>query len=364
MSHHPRVAVVILNYNGLRWLRECLSSVFMTDYPNYEVYLVDNGSTDGSVAYVERNFPRARIIENGRNLGFALAYNDAIKRIQADYVLLLNNDTRVLAPEWLNELVRTAHRDTNIIAVACKMVSMADSSVLDSVGGMGIPYWRGFVDIGRDMVDSSQFDHSDFQPFAFCGGAALLNRNAFIRVGGFDPKFHLYVEDADLSWRVRLLGYSISYSPKAKVAHYFSGSAEGRDIGPAKLYYCQRNLLRTILKNCGEATLTWAVSNYFLFSLFAILGFGIFEPEKASPIMKAIIWNLLNLGDTYAERRRIQETRKIGDAQILRRMYPPIERKQPTEHPRLLRMINIIFEISQRKRVKALQDKELGGRQA
>ena len=361
MPPHPPVAIVILNYNGLRWLGECLSSVFITDYPNYEVWLVDNGSTDGSVAFVERNFPRARIIENGRNLGFAQAYNDAIKRIQADYVLLLNNDTKVLAPEWLHELVRTAQHDANIIAVACKMVSMDDSSVLDSVGGMGIPYWRGFIDIGRDMVDSSQFDRSDFQPFSFCGGAALLNRNAFIRAGGFDPKFHLYVEDADVSWRARLLGYSISYSPKAKVSHYFSGSAEGGDIGPAKLYYCHRNLLRTILKNCGKTTLPWAVSNYLLFSLFAILGFGIFEPEKVSPITRAITWNLLNLRDTYAERRGIQETRKIGDAEILRRMYPPIQRKQPTEHPRLLRMINIIFEISQRKRVRALQDKELGG---
>ena len=364
MSSHPPVAIVILNHNGLVWLRECLSSVFTTDYPNYEVYFVDNGSTDGSVAYVERNFPRARIIENGRNLGFAQAYNGAIKKIQAEYVLVLNNDTKVLAPEWHHEIVGTAQRDANIVAVACKMVSMEDGSVLDSVGGMGIPYWRGFVDIGRDMVDSSQFDDSGFQPFAFCGGAALLDRNAFIRVGGFDPKFHIYVEDTDLSWRFRLLGYAISYSPKAKVAHYFFGSAEGRDVGPAKLYYCHRNLLRTILKNCGKETLPWAVSTYFLFSLFAIFGFAVFEPEKTSMILRAIIWNLLNLRDTYGERCRIQGTRKIGDAEILWRMYPPIQRKQPTEHPRLLRMINIIFEISQRKKAKALQDKELDRGQA
>jgi len=358
MPTHPPVAIVILNYNGLRWLRECLSSVFTTDYPNYEVYLIDNGSTDGSVTYVERNFPRARIIENGRNLGFAQAYNDAIRKMQADYILLLNTDTKVLAPEWLHELVGTVQRDANIVAVACKMVSMDAGSILNSVGGMGIPYWRGFVDIGHDMVDSGQFDNPEFQPFAFCGGAALLDRNTFIRAGCFDAKFYLYVEDADLSWRVRLLGHSIAYSPKAKVAHYFSGSADSRDVGPMKLYYCHRNLLRTILKNCGKETLPWAVSTYFLFSLFATLGFGIYEPKKASPIMRAIMWNLLNLPDTFAERRRIQETRKIGDAEILRCMYPPIERNQPTEHPRLLRMINIIFEIRQRKKAKALEDKE------
>lgn len=360
MSPHPLVAIVILNYNGLVWLRECLSSVFTTDYPNYEVYLVDNGSTDGSVAYVERNFPKVGIIENGTNLGFAQAYNDAIKEIQADYILLLNNDTKVLAPEWLHELVGTAQRDANIVAVACKMVSMGNHSILDSVGGMGIPFWRGFVDIGRNVNDSMRFDGPTFAPFAFCGGAALVDRVAFIKAGGFDSKYFLYLEDVDLSWRLRLLGYSVSFAPKARVAHYFSGSAGSQAITSKKLYYSHRNLLRTILKNTDRATLPWAVSNYLLFSLLAVLGFGLFEPEKALAMMRAMIWNLCNLPGTYAWRRRIQGSRKVDDAIILQSMYPPIERYQPQDHAELRRVLNILFEYSQWKILRKLTK----GRQA
>ena len=354
MSRRPHVAVVVLNYNGLKWLRGCLSSVFMTDYPNYEVCLVDNGSTDGSVAYVELNFRKVRIIENGKNLGFAQAYNGAIKEMQADYVVLLNNDTKVLAPEWLHELVGTAQRNTNIVAVACKIVSMGNHSVLDSVGSMGIPFWRGFVDIGRNVNDSMRFDGPTFAPFAFCGGAALVDRDVFIKAGGFDSGYFLYLEDADLSWRLRLLGYSIAFAPKARVAHYFSGSAGNQAITSEKLYYSHRNLLRTILKNSGRATLPWAVSNYLLFSLLAMLGFVLFEPEKALVIMRAMIWNLCNLPGTYAWRRRIQRSRKVDDVTILQSMYPPIERYQPHEHTELRRVLNILFEYSQRKILRKL----------
>ncbi len=349
MPSQPRVAIMILSYNGLRWLGDCLESVLSTDYPNYEVYLVDNGSVDGSVGYVRRDFRKVKIIESATNLGFAHAYNKAIRQVHADYIVLLNQDTKVVARDWLQELVNTARHDASKAAVACKMVSMRDYTVLDSVGGMGIPFWRGFVDIGRDMADRGRFDVGPFEPFAFCGGAALLNRAAFIRAGGFDSKFFLYVEDADLSWRLRLLCYSISYVPKAVVAHQFSSSTGGTTVTPEKLYYSHRNLLRSILKNCGRPTLPWAICNYFLFSLLLALGFGLLEPEKTRSIVRGIFWNFLNFRDTYGWRRKIQASRKIEDAEILRSMYPSIERHQSKEHLQLRHILNILFEYSQRR---------------
>jgi len=97
----PRVAVMVLNYNGLRWLPNCLSSVARTDYPNLEVYLVDNGSVDESVDYVQENFQWVKIICHERNLGYAEGYNKALEKIDADHIVLLNSDVKVLDPSWV-----------------------------------------------------------------------------------------------------------------------------------------------------------------------------------------------------------------------------------------------------------------------
>ena len=107
----PRVAVMILNYNGLRWLPNCLSSVARTDYRNLDVYLVDNGSVDGSVEYVQKNFPWVKIICHERNLGYAEGYNKALEKIDADHIVLLNSDVKVLDPSWVEGCCANRFRD-------------------------------------------------------------------------------------------------------------------------------------------------------------------------------------------------------------------------------------------------------------
>jgi hypothetical protein len=345
-AHPPRVAVVVLTRNGLRWLPKCLSSVTRTDYENLDVFVVDNASTDGSVRYVRDHFPDVKIIVHSTNLGFAAGYNRALEEIKADYVVLLNNDTEVLSPDWVRSLVKVAASDPKIAAVGCKMVSMEEPDRLDSVGGMGIPYWRGFVDIGREERDEGQYDSTEFEPFSFCGGAALLRKAVFEQAGGFDEKFFMYAEDADLSWRLRLLGYQIRLAPSAKVAHFYSGSRGVRSLDAQKLYLCHRNLLRAILKNCGSS-LAWALSNYFLYSFIAAAGFSILEPKKAIAIARAIVWNLLILRNTYPLRLKTQASRKGTEGEILLRMYPKIRRCQSPEHPFLRRILNTLFECNQ-----------------
>jgi hypothetical protein len=343
---------MVLNYNGLKWIPTCLASVAKTEYENFSVYLVDNGSTDGSVDYVKSSFPRVKIIQHPTNLGFAEGYNRAVEEIEADCLVLLNNDTEVLNPGWVKELVNVAGTDPEIAAVACKIVSMENHSCLDSVGGMGIPFWRGFVDVGHGEPDRGQYDVAGFEPFAFCGGAALVRLGAFRRLGGFDGSLFMYVEDADLSWRMRLSGYRIGYASKARVAHYLSGSASSREIDARKLYYCHRNLLATILRNCGSS-LRWAFRNYFLFSFMMIAGFSIYEPEKSIAAVKAIIWNILNLRDTCIRRLRIQADRVENEAEILISMYPRLTRHQPAQHATLRHMLNILFEYSQLSRLSS-----------
>jgi GT2 family glycosyltransferase len=319
--------------------------VTKTDYSNFEIYLVDNGSEDGSVDYVDKNFPAVRIINYSENLGFAEAYNRAIEKVQADYALLLNNDTEVLERKWIKYLVEIASKDKHIAAAACKMVSMEDHARLDSVGGMGIPFWRGFVDIGKEELDRGQYDYGNFVPFTFCGGAALLKRDAFLKAGRFDGSFFMYNEDVDLSWRLRLLGYTVVYVPQAYVAHHFSGTAGAKSVDAKKLYYSHRNLLRAIVKNCGSS-LGWALRNYLLYSLLLTAGFSIIDPGKALAIMKAISWNLFNLRDTYSQRTSIQHLRKINDDTILPIMYPRLPRYQPAEYRQARRILEDLFSWS------------------
>ena len=226
------------------------------------------------------------------------------------------------------------------------MFSMANRSRFASVGVMGVPFWRGFVDIGREEYDRGQYDFEGFEPFAFCGGAALIKRDIFRELGGFDGRFFLYVEDVDFSWRIRLSGYSVGFAPRARVAHHLSVSNKSKPMDAQKLYYRHRNLLRAILKNCGPS-LGWAVRNYFLFSLIIAVAFCILEPRKAIAIARAISWNLFNFRDTYAQRLRIQGSRTKTETDILTRMYPRLNRYQPAQHLELRHILDILFQYSQ-----------------
>ena len=347
MSQHPKVAIMILNHNGLRWLPRCFSSLTQTNYPNYEIYLLDNASIDGSSEYVTKNFPQVKVICFRENLGFAEAYSRVIEKVDADHILLLNNDTEILNSDWINSLVKTIG-EPDVAAVTCKMVSMIDHSVLDSVGGMGIPFWRGFVDIGKCEVDTGQYDLVGSGPFSFCGGAALISKSALRIVGGFDRKLFMYFEDVDLSWRFRLRGYRISYSPEARVAHFRRGSAERNTLD--EFYFCHRNLLRTIIKNCG-GSLKWALFNYLLYSSIMISSGSFITSRHSIPekVLRGAIWNLRNFKDTYKQRLTIQANRRLQDTEIIGAMFPNIPRYQP-DSDWITRILNTIFESSQRRK--------------
>jgi GT2 family glycosyltransferase len=326
-----------------------LSSVLDTNYPNYEVYLIDNGSIDRSVEYVQQKYPSVKIIRNSKNLGFAEAYNRAINQIAAEYVVLLNNDTEILNPKWLHHLVQIAKEEPKVAAVATKMVSMEDQRLLESVGIMGVRFWRGFADIGKGESDAGQYPRS-FEPFGFCGGAALLRREAFLTAGKFDEQFILYTEDVDLSWRLRLLGWKIRYCPDARVAHKRGGSSGGAALTAPGIYYGLRNALRTILKNCGSS-LAWALRSFILFTTMAFFGFAAFQPTLASAPLKAVGWNLKHLRDTLQHRCAVQRTRMISESEILRAMYPALARRENgyVGHDTMRGILTKLLDYGQRK---------------
>jgi hypothetical protein len=336
-----RVAVLVLNNNGVRWLKACLPSLLDTAARGFGIFVVDNGSTDSSLEYVRSHFPQFRILRFASNLGFAEGYNEAMKLVSADYAVLLNNDTVILSNDWIEHLVKLIERDPSVAAVQCKLVSFADHKKLDSVGVMGEKYWQGFSDIGGFETDKKQYDLPPISPFSICGAGALVRRSTFLEVGGFDSKFFAYAEDVDLSWRFRLAGYRIVFQPLARVAHGRLGSF-GLKPDAFQTYLIRRNLLRMLLKNCGRTTLWWALRNYLIHSSLMLCAYLAMRDRKTFAVIKALLWNMVNFKDTYSKRLVIQSGRKVSDPEILRALFPNFE-FHPLRHEKLRRILNTIL---------------------
>lgn len=222
---NPKVAIVILNWNGKEDTIECLESLKHITYPNYEILLVDNGSTDGSVECFRERYPGMEIIENGENLGFAEGNNVGIRRVMdegADYVLLLNNDT-VVDPEFLGELVKVAEGDERIGIVGSK-IYIYGSNVLDSAGSI-------YTNIGscksRGHLEEDNGKYDEQEEVAMITACCMLIRNEILnKTYLFDSSFFMYLEEFDFTIRARQLEYKIFYNPKSIVYHKFSKSVQ------------------------------------------------------------------------------------------------------------------------------------------
>jgi len=240
----PLVSVVIVSWNGKHLLERCLPSVLAQNRGDYEVVLVDNGSTDGSPAWVRARFPDVRLIVYDENRGFAAGNNAAIQASQSQYVATLNNDA-VPAPDWLSELVRGMDRLPRVGMCASKMVSAHDPGLIDSCG---IEVDRAGIGWNRHSGDRDRLDErSPYEVFGPCAGAALYRRAMLDQVGLFDEDYFAYYEDIDLAWRAQRAGWRCLYVPAARVLHRHSSTLkEGSSL---KSYYLGRNKVWTLVKN-------------------------------------------------------------------------------------------------------------------
>ncbi len=314
------MAVVVLTYNGRSLIETCLRSVRASSYPRFRVVVVDNASTDGTADLVRSTFPEVALMRNETNLGFAAAYNRAIRDLTDDFVVLLNQDTEVANPRWIDELVARAQSGGDVASVACRLLFRSDPSLVNSLGGMAY-WWTGTVDLAYGEADGAA-GRQDPEPFAASGGAMLVRREAFLAAGGFDETFFMYCEDFDLGWRLRLLGYRALLASEARVLHDVSPGL-GR-MGPAKVYLVHRNFLRAMLKNYAAPSLVRGLPQYLVFTALKSVGLGVGSRSRAlfwAP-WRALGWNAVVLRDTMGERRKIQAARRIPDREILRRMGP------------------------------------------
>jgi GT2 family glycosyltransferase len=236
--------LVIPNWNGLEHLKVCLESVHRQTLQPSCTILVDNGSTDGSVEFVETQFPRVECIRIGHNAGFAVAVNRGIQAKRGRYVALLNNDTE-LDPLWLEIMVAALERDRSAGMAACKMLRFERRDIIDGAGdGLtrgGAPYTRG-----AGEPDDGRFN-APGRVFGACAGAAVYRTELFDRIGLFDEAFVSYYEDCDLSVRACLAGWHCLYVPEARCYHKRGASSIRQPAYPIRMQ--ERNLTALQVKN-------------------------------------------------------------------------------------------------------------------
>jgi GT2 family glycosyltransferase len=323
-------SVIILNYNGMQYMDECLLSLKQQTYPHFDVIVVDNKSTDGSADYVRKHYTWARVVQNSANLGFAEGNNIGAQHATGDYLIFLNNDT-IVDQRWMENLIAAADASETVGICGSKILDMENRNIIQEVGGLcdvyGFSLSRGFGEI-----DVSQYDKID-EVFYVSGASLLVKRAVGDKIGLFDPEYFFNQEDVDLCWRTWLCGYRVLVNPFSIVYHKGGGTAPGapgsntnarhRDYTTSawRRYHAEKNILRTLVKNYSISTLFCRLPLFLALYLSEIVLYtatGRFNAAKA--YVKAFVWNVRNAKDTWGERKKIQMLRKIGDREIQSKM--------------------------------------------
>jgi len=239
----PKVTIIVLNWNGRNLLKKCLDSVIKTNYPNFEVIVVDNASNDGSQSIIEKHYANVRLIENMKNIGYAGGNNVAIKCTEGDYVVLLNNDT-IVYRDWISELIKIASTDYRIGILGCKVYVMGTNIIQHAgceLSFISKPFFTRSLEEDRGQYNEvSDVDY-------ISGEAMMIKRDVFDKVGLLDLDYFAYWEDVDFCYRTRKAGYRIVYVPKSIIEHKISASWEKRPL-EAKILG-EKNRILFILKN-------------------------------------------------------------------------------------------------------------------
>ncbi len=297
MKNNPKVAVVILNWNGRKYLEQFLPSVLATSYPNLEIIIGDNDSTDDSISFLKANYPDLRIIHNDQNYGFAGGYNQVLAQVDADYFVLLNSDVEV-SGEWIHPVIQLMEVNSQIVVAQPKILSYHDKESFEYSGAAG-----GFIDFlaypfcrGRifDTLEKDDGQYDDAIEIFWASGAALfIKKNAWIEIGGFDEDFFAHMEEIDLCWRLKNRGYQIWYCPDAKVYHVGGGTLNAES--PFKTFLNFRNNLWMIHKNSSASTALFKVVIRFFMDFLSLLKFLVEGKTKnALAISKAHVAFLRN----------------------------------------------------------------------
>ncbi len=307
-----KVSVVIVNWNGARFLERCLQALMAQTVNPHEIILVDNASSDGSLEIV-RQFPSVKLIALNQNTGFARGNNLAINAAsgESEWIALINPDAFAEA-NWLEELLLAARQNPAFDVFGSKLLNAANPSILDGAGdayhvsglawrtGHGAPV-SAVTDIAREI-------------FSPCAAAALYRRTALLKLGGFDEDFFCYLEDVDLGFRLRLAGFRCLYAPCSVVHHVGSGTTGGQD-SEFSMYHGHRNLVWTYVKDMPGLLFWVFLPLHLMLSLLSIVWF-VLRHGRGKTIYQAKRDALLGMPKMWLKRQQIQQARTVTVGEI------------------------------------------------
>jgi len=303
-----QVRIIVVNWNGRIFLEDCLQSLRRQTYRSFSVTLVDNGSTDGSLAFVSGRFPEVQVVALMENQGFARANNCALRDLTTPYAALLNNDA-VADPCWLESLVEALEQTKEACFAASKMLYYDRPEVIDRCGD---GYTRAGAGLLRGRGEPAGHYRLREWIFGACAGAALYRTSMLKDIGLFNGDFFLLYEDVDLSFRAQLKGYKCLYVPEALVYHRGSGSLV--HDSPLSVYYGHRNLEWVYIQNMPARLIPRTIVPHIIYNIAALCYFV--AHGRGMDYFRAKKDALKGLKRALKKRRQIQDGRTVDNSYI------------------------------------------------
>ncbi|MFY9410023.1 MAG: glycosyltransferase family 2 protein [Methanosarcina flavescens] len=331
---HKSVSVVILSYNSKEYLKECIPSLISQTYQDFEIIVVDNASTDGSEEFIKANYPGIKIVQTGKNLGYAAGNNAGFEVAEGEYIVVVNPDT-VADPEWLAKLIEPLENDPTITATTSKVLIYYQKDKINTCANTahytGLTFCRG--------LNKSASELDSCQPVGAVSGCSFAIRSDMLKnINGFDSDFFLYQEDADLSWRIRFAGGKIMYVPESVIYHKYKLS-----IAPWKEFYLERNRYLILLKNFSLKTLLLLLP-VLIVTEIVTMGHAVLNgPKYVKSKLLAYFWILQNIKIILTKRRETLSKKIITDSEFFRFLDWKIPFEQVIKNPILNKTADAVF---------------------
>ena len=317
----PKVSIIVLNWNGKEHLESCFSSIKEQTYDNYETILVDNGSTDSSIDFVKEKFPWVKIIPIPKNIGFAKGNNKGIEESKGDYILTLNNDTK-LDKNCLKNLMDIVEKNPRVGMFSLKMMFFYETNLINSTGTL-VHKDGSAMNRGMKQKDNKQFEEIE-EILGPCAGAALYKKEMLEDIKYkdeyFDSGFFIYLEDVDLIFRSILKGWKSIYVPSSIIYHVHSATMQAKS--PIKLYLSERNRIWYTLKTFPLKLILkmpyYILKRYLKLSKNKNSLEGKFKKrDYIKALFKAWLVGLFYSPKYLRKRFKIQKTKKITEKEFL-----------------------------------------------